>query len=231
LVSRCRTAAHRAARIAATAHGGQVVLSERALEQAGPLPDGVSVRDLGFHRLKDIAAPERIYQLAEPGLQADFPPLKSLGTQASLPVPATPLVGRDDDLERLLAAVSRPGARLVTLTGPGGVGQTRLSLAAATALDHAFPHGLFFVALAAVRDADVMWKTLAGDLNVDGGRAGRSTGAPAGPADAAGAGQPGTAHNSLFCRPRGHLGGQPVLLLACWSRSAPVGWRACDAAG
>jgi predicted ATPase/class 3 adenylate cyclase len=159
---------HRAARIAATAHGGQVVLSEAALEQAGPLPDGVSVRDLGFHRLKDIAAPERIYQLAGPGLRADFPALKSLATLASLPVPSTPLVGRDNDVESLRAAVSRPGVRLITLTGPGGVGKTRLSVAAAAALDHAFPHGVFFVALAAVRDADGMWKTLADDLDADG---------------------------------------------------------------
>ena len=159
---------HRAARIAATAHGGQVVLSEATFELAGPLLDGMSAVDLGFHRLKDIAAPERIYQLAGPGLLADFPPLKSLGTPTSLPVPATPLVGRDDDLERLRAAISRPGVRLVTLTGTGGVGKTRLSLAAAAALDHAFPHGVFFVALAAARDAEVMWKTLAGDLDVDG---------------------------------------------------------------
>jgi predicted ATPase/class 3 adenylate cyclase len=159
---------HRAARIAATAHGGQVVLSEPALENAGPLPDGASARDLGFHRLKDIAAPERIYQLAAPGLKAGFPPLKSLGTQTSLPVPATPLVGRDEDLERLRAALTNPDVRLVTLTGPGGVGKTRLSLAAAAALDHAFPGGVFFVALAAVRDADVMWKTLASDLDTDG---------------------------------------------------------------
>jgi predicted ATPase/class 3 adenylate cyclase len=159
---------HRAARIAATAHGGQVVLSEPTLERAGALPDQVSVRDLGFHRLKDISAPERIYQLTAPGLRADFPPLKSLGTQASLPVPATPLVGRDDDLGRLRAAISRPGVRLVTLTGPGGVGKTRLSLAAAAAAEHAFPHGVFFTALAAVRDTDVMWKALASDLDVDG---------------------------------------------------------------
>jgi predicted ATPase/class 3 adenylate cyclase len=159
---------HRAARIAATAHGGQVVLSEAALEQAGALPAGVSVRDLGFHRLKDIAAPERICQLTGPGLREDFPPLKSLGTRTSLPVPATPLVGRDEDLERLRAAVSRPGMRLVTLTGPGGVGKTRLSLAAAAALETAFPHGVFFVALAAVGDGDVMWKTLASDLDADG---------------------------------------------------------------
>ena len=71
-------------------------------------------------------------------------------------------------MERLRAVISRPEVRLVTLTGPGGVGKTRLSLAAAAALEHAFPHGVFFPALAAVRDADVMWKTLAGDLDVDG---------------------------------------------------------------
>jgi predicted ATPase/class 3 adenylate cyclase len=158
---------HRAARIAAAAHGGQVVLSEAVRVLAEPrLPDGVSVRDLGFHRLKDIAEPERIYQLAGPGLAGDFAPLKSLGAQTSLPVPATPLVGRAEDLARLRAAVSGPGVRLVTLTGAGGVGKTRLALAAAAALDRAFPHGVFFVALAAVTDAEVMWKTLAGSLDV-----------------------------------------------------------------
>ena len=159
---------HRAARIAATAHGGQVVLSEATVGLAASLPNGVSVVDLGFHRLKDIAVPERIYQLAGPGLREDFPRLKSLGTQASLPVPATPLVGRDEDLARLRAVLSGPDVRLVTLTGVGGVGKTRLSLAAAAALETAFPHGVFFVALAAVRDADVMWKTLADSLDVDG---------------------------------------------------------------
>jgi predicted ATPase/class 3 adenylate cyclase len=157
---------HRAARIAAAAHGGQVVLSEPTLGLAEPLPDGVSARDLGFHRLKDIAEPERIFQLAGPGLGQDFPPLKSLGTQTSLPTPATPLVGREEDLARLSAAVSGPGVQLVTLTGPGGVGKTRLSLAAAAAAGHAFPHGVFFVALAPVRDAEVMWKTLADSLDV-----------------------------------------------------------------
>jgi predicted ATPase/class 3 adenylate cyclase len=159
---------HRAARIAATAHGGQVVLSEVTLQLASPLPTGISVRDLGFHRLKDITAAERIWQLAGPGLWADFPPLKSLGAQTSLPLPATPLIGRDKDLERLHAMLVRPEVRLVTLTGPGGVGKTRLALAAAAALDHAFPHGVFFVALAAVGDTEVMWKTLAGDLDVTG---------------------------------------------------------------
>jgi len=162
---------HRAARIAATAHGGQVVMSQVTwqLAQAG-LAAGLGVRDLGFHRLKDIEAPERIFQLTGPGLRDDFPPLKSLGTQTSLPVPATPLVGREDDLERLRAVLGQPEARLVTLTGTGGVGKTRLSLAAAAALGQGFAHGVFFIALAAVRDAEVMWKTLAGtlDVSVDG---------------------------------------------------------------
>jgi predicted ATPase/class 3 adenylate cyclase len=157
---------HRAARIAAAAHGGQVVLSEATRLLAGLLPAGVSVRDLGFHRLKDIEAAERIWQLAGPGLREDFPSLKSLGTQTSLPVPATPLVGREGDLDRLRAVLAGPEVRLVTLTGTGGVGKTRLSLAAAAALGHAFPHGVFFVALAAVRDAEVMWKTLADSLDV-----------------------------------------------------------------
>jgi predicted ATPase/class 3 adenylate cyclase/Tfp pilus assembly protein PilF len=160
---------HRAARIAAAAHGGQVVLSDatRVLAQSR-LPAGVSVRDLGFHRLKDIEAPERIYQLAGAGLREDFPALKSLGTQASLPAPLTPLVGRDGDLERLRAAITRPDVRLMTLTGTGGVGKTRLALAAAASLAEAFPHGVFFIALAAVRDTEIMWKTLAESLGVAG---------------------------------------------------------------
>ena len=158
---------HRAARIAAAAHGGQVVLSEATwLLAASALPAGVSVRDLGFHRLKDIEGAEHIYQLAGPGLQEDFRALKSLGAQTSLPTPATSLVGREDDLARLRDALTEPGVRIVTLTGTGGVGKTRLALAAAGALGHAFRHGVYFVALAAVSDAEVMWKTLANSLDV-----------------------------------------------------------------
>jgi predicted ATPase/class 3 adenylate cyclase len=160
---------HRAARIAATAHGGQVVLSDatRLLGQS-KLPAGVSARDLGFHRLKDIDEPERIYQLVGAGLQDDFPPLKSLGTQTSLPAPTTPLVGRERELEQLCAAITRPDVRLVTLTGTGGVGKTRLALAAAASLAGSFPHGVFFIALAAVHDPEIMWKTLAESLGVSG---------------------------------------------------------------
>jgi len=172
---------HRAARIAAAAHGGQVAMSAITWQLARPgLPTELSVRDLGLHRLKDIEEPERIVQLAGPGLQEEFPPLKSLGTLTSLPEPPTPLVGRDGDLGRLRAVISRPGVRLVTLTGTGGVGKTRLALAAASSLGGAFPHGVFFVALAAVRDTEVMWKTIAESLDAGGGEPGAVTGHLAG---------------------------------------------------
>jgi predicted ATPase/class 3 adenylate cyclase len=172
---------HRTARIAAAAHGGQVVMSQVTWQLAQPgLAEEVSVRDLGVHRLKDIEAPERIVQLAGPGLQKEFPPLKSLGAPASLPLPPTPLVGRDDDLGRLRTAASRPGVRLVTLTGPGGVGKTRLALAAASSLGGGFPDGVFFAALAAVHDAGVMWKAIAGSLDTASGEPGAVTGHLAG---------------------------------------------------
>ncbi len=160
---------HRAARIAAAAHGGQVVLSDATrLLAASQLAADVSVRDLGWHRLKDIEAPEHIYQVVAPGLPDQFPPLKSLGAQSRLPVPLTPLVGREADLGQVCAALTGPGIRLVTLTGTGGVGKTRLSLAAAASLDQEFPNGVFFVALAAVHDAEVMWKAIAETLDVVG---------------------------------------------------------------
>jgi predicted ATPase len=160
---------HRAARIAATAHGGQVVMSSVTWELAhSGLPAELSIRDLGFHRLKDIDEPEHIYQLAGPCLAAHFPPLKSLGASTNLPVPVTPLVGRNCDLEQLRGLLRQPGLRLVTLTGPGGVGKTRLAIDAAASLGESFPQGIYFSALAAVSDADVMWKAIAGDLSVDG---------------------------------------------------------------
>jgi predicted ATPase/class 3 adenylate cyclase len=160
---------HRAARIAATAHGGQVVMSGVTWELAhSGLPAELSVRDLGLHRLKDIDEPEHIYQLAGPDLAAQFPPLKSLGAPTNLPVAVTPLVGRDSDREQLHGLIRQPGLRLVTLTGPGGVGKTRLAIDAAASLGESFPQGIYFSALAAVSDADVMWKAIAGDLSVDG---------------------------------------------------------------
>jgi hypothetical protein len=124
---------HRAARIAATAHGGQVVLSEATRQLvASRLPAGVSVKDLGFHRLKDIAAPEHIYQLVVPGLPERFPPLKSPMAEAPAAAPAAgsvPIVGRVAERKALLAAYAQVGAgqsRVLLLTGAAGIGKTRL---------------------------------------------------------------------------------------------------------
>jgi predicted ATPase/class 3 adenylate cyclase len=158
---------HRAARIAAAAHGGQVVLSDatRLLVQSR-LPAGVSVRDLGLHRLKDLQPPERIYQLAAPGLAEQFPPLKSLGSATSLPVPPTALVGRDDDVERLRAVLVGSGTRLVTLTGPGGIGKTRLAMQVAAGLPDAFPDGLWWVGLAPVSHGEQALSAIAQVLGV-----------------------------------------------------------------
>ena len=158
---------HRAARIAGSAHGGQVVVSSVTADLArGGLPDGVGLRDLGSHQLKDIAVAEHLFQLAIDGLQADFPALKTIGAASSLPVPATLLVGRDGEVAGLTALLRSPGVRLVTLTGPGGSGKTRLAIAVAQRLVVVFPDGVFFVPLAAVTSADVMWTSIAEVLDV-----------------------------------------------------------------
>jgi predicted ATPase/class 3 adenylate cyclase len=140
---------HRAARIAAAAHGGQVVVSDvTAKLVAGVLPEGVSLRALGVHRLKDLREPERLHQLVIPGLRADFPHVKSLRSVSSLPATTTPLVGREGDLDQVTALLSADDVRLVTLTGPGGVGKTRLAIDVARRLEDEFPEGAVFVALA-----------------------------------------------------------------------------------
>ena len=158
---------HRAARIAAAAHGGQVVPSDATLLLAAArLPAGVSVRDLGLYRLKDLPAPERIFQLAAPGLAGQFPPLKSLGAATSFPVPATALVGREEEIELLRAVLAGPGARLVTLTGSGGIGKTRLAVQAAAGLPDEFPDGLWWVRLATVSRAEQVLGALAQVLGV-----------------------------------------------------------------
>ncbi len=158
---------HRAARIAASAHGGQVVLSSSTREVVGAeLAGVVDFRDLGWHRLKDLPQSERIFQLLAPGLDVDFPPLKSLGARSNLPMPPTPLVGRRRELDALPGMLREPASRLVTLTGVGGTGKTRLALAVASALDHDFPDGVFFVSLAAVTDLGVAWTVIADALDV-----------------------------------------------------------------
>jgi predicted ATPase/class 3 adenylate cyclase len=158
---------HRAARISAAAHGGQVLLSEVSAQLvAGGLPRGVGLLDLGSHRLKDIARPERLFQLTGPGLDSRFPALRTLGAAASLPRPTTPLVGRSGELrelQQLLTATS--GLRLVTLTGPGGSGKTRLATALAAAMVDSFTDGIYFVSLAAASTVEVMWTTITETLD------------------------------------------------------------------
>jgi predicted ATPase/DNA-binding SARP family transcriptional activator len=158
---------HRAARIAAAAHGGQIVVSAATADLAAlTLPEGVGLSELGVYHLKDIPAPERLLQVDVDGLPTDFPPLKTLGAASSLPRPSTPLIGRDEELRELAALMSSSGVRLVTLTGPGGSGKTRLAIAVAERLSAQFPDGVYFVDLAAATSRDVMWTTIAETLDL-----------------------------------------------------------------
>jgi predicted ATPase/class 3 adenylate cyclase len=158
---------HRGARIAAAAHGGQVVVSAATADLVGPaLPAGVRLREMGQHRLKDLAVPERLVQLEIDGLPVDFPPLRTLGAVSSLPRLPTQLIGRDGEIRELVALLSTGEVRLVTLTGPGGSGKTRLAIGVADRLAGGFPGGVYFVDLAAVTDGDVMWTTIAESLGL-----------------------------------------------------------------
>jgi predicted ATPase/class 3 adenylate cyclase len=151
---------HRAARIAASGHGGQLLISASAAALLGP--DGL--RDLGEHRLKDLSTTERIYQLGD----AEFPPLKSLH-QTNLPVPSTPFLGRERELAQVLELLSGAGVRLLTLTGPGGTGKTRLALQAAGGLAERYPNGVWWVPLAPLRDPELVSPTAARALGAQNG--------------------------------------------------------------
>ena len=147
---------HRAARVAAAGHGGQVLVSAATAS----LVD-VQLTDLGEHRFKDLAAPERVYQLGE----GTFPPLKSL-YRTNLPVPATSFLGRDHELAEI-AGLLQDGARLVTLTGPGGTGKTRLAIHAAAEASDSFPDGIWWVPLASLSDARLVTSAVAQALSVE----------------------------------------------------------------
>ena len=149
---------HRAARIAAVGHGGQVLVASSTAALVGP--DGLV--DLGEHRFKDLSALERVYQLGD----GSFPPLKSL-YRSNLPLAANPLVGRKKELADVLQALL-DGSRAVTITGPGGVGKTRFALAVAGEAANAFPDGVWFVPLATLRDPALVLPAVAEAIGADG---------------------------------------------------------------
>ena len=159
---------HLAARIMSVGHGGQVLLSQTTRHLVEhTLPDGVSLRDLGEHRLKDLQHPSHLFQLVISGLAADFPPLKTLDTYAhNLPIQPTPLIGREREVAAVLQLLLREDVRLLTLTGPGGSGKTRLALHVAAELSDHFPDGISFVNLAPFSDAELVVPTIAQTLGV-----------------------------------------------------------------
>ena len=155
---------NRAARIAAVAHGGQILVSDatRALISSG-LPDDLHLRDLGEHRLRDLAGPERLVQLDADDLPGQFPAVRSLDARPNnLPTQLTTFVGRERELAEALELLGR--TRLLTMTGPGGTGKTRLSLQVAAAAADSYPDGIWFVALEPVRDPGLVASTIARTL-------------------------------------------------------------------
>src|SRR3954469_17818876 len=153
---------HRAARICAAAHGGQVVLSQTTRDLAD-----VEARDLGEHRLKDLTQPQRLHQLLAPGLETEFASLRTLENRpTNLPAQTTPIVGRAAEVDSLQALLADDDIRAVTLTGPGGSGTTRLALHAAAEAVELFPNGVWLVSLEGVQAAALVLPTIAQTLGL-----------------------------------------------------------------
>jgi predicted ATPase/class 3 adenylate cyclase len=159
---------NRVARLLSAAHGGQVLLSLTTQELVRDrLPARAALRDLGEHRLKDLFRPERIFQFTAPGLPTAFPSLRTLeGRPNNLPLQPTPLVGRESEVSEIVGRLRSDGARLLTLTGPGGTGKTRLALQAGADLLEEVEDGVFFVSLAALTDPDLVYSAVAKSLGV-----------------------------------------------------------------
>jgi predicted ATPase/class 3 adenylate cyclase/DNA-binding CsgD family transcriptional regulator len=159
---------HHTARIMNAGHGNQILLSQTTrdlVEHA--LPKGASLRDLGTHRLKDLEHPHHLYQLVCEGLPADFPPLKTLDTRPhNLAIQLTPLIGREQEVAVVQHLLQRQEVRLLTLTGPGGTGKTRLGLQVAAELSELFADGVYFVNLAPIGDPEFVVSTIAQTLAV-----------------------------------------------------------------
>ncbi len=157
---------HRAVRIAHVGHGGQVLLSETtAALMRDKLPEGIGLRDLGEHHLKDLQRPEHLHQLVIPDLRYKFPPLKSLDTHPNnLPVQLTSFVGREVEMAQVKQLIEQE--RLLTLTGPGGSGKTRLALQVAAELTEDFPEGIFLVRLTPIKNHSLVIPTIAQTLGL-----------------------------------------------------------------
>ncbi|TFH36087.1 MAG: tetratricopeptide repeat protein [Anaerolineales bacterium] len=159
---------HRAARIAHIGHGGQVLLSESTTSLVqDDLPKGVRLKDLGHHRLKDLRRSRQIHQLVISDLGGDFPPLKSLDAyRHNLPIQPTPLIGREVELRKAQDLLLQPEVRLLTLTGPGGIGKTRLGLQLGAALSDHFPEGVYYVPLTPITSFELVIPTIAQTVGV-----------------------------------------------------------------
>jgi predicted ATPase/class 3 adenylate cyclase len=159
---------NRAARLLSAGHGGQVLLSlstQRLVRDQLPL--GAELRDLGVRRLKDVLGPEHIFQLTAPELPASFPPLNTLDVRLNnLPIQPTPLLGREREVAEIADLLRHADVRLLTLTGTGGTGKTRLALQSAAELIDDFEDGVFLVALAPISDPELVASTVAGALSV-----------------------------------------------------------------
>jgi len=167
-------AVNRTARIMAAGHGGQVLLSGSTAALAeSSLPPRTTLLDLGTHRLKDLTLPEHLFQLVHPDLIADFPPPATLDARPNnLPLQVSEFFGREADLSAIRSMLLEPNTRLVTLTGPGGTGKTRLALQVAADLVDRYRDGVFFVDLSAERDSDAAFEAIQRDLGLSGSREG-----------------------------------------------------------
>jgi predicted ATPase/class 3 adenylate cyclase len=161
-------AVNRTARIMSAGHGGQILLSEATATLVGNrLTDGVTLRDLGEHRLKDLGRPERLFQLGHPALAAEFPALSTLDLRPNnLPTETSAFVGRDAELRAIRARLDDTSVRLVTLTGPGGSGKTRLGIRAAADQIDRFTDGVYFVDLLTATDSDAVLALVATALGL-----------------------------------------------------------------
>ena len=149
---------NRAARVMSAGHGSQILVSAATAELVdGHLADDVRLRDLGEHRMKDLGRPERLFQVTHAGLPSEFPPLTTLDLRPNnLPTETSAFVGRDAELEAIRERLDDPSVRLITLTGPGGTGKTRLAIRAAADQIDRFTDGVFFVDLITATDADAV---------------------------------------------------------------------------